>query len=351
MNVRDQVLLVLEQQKGNYISGAKLASELSVSRNAVWKAVKHLQEEGYAIETAPNRGYALRMDNDILSAPGIMKYLHPKYRKLSVEVYKSIDSTNTKIKEYAASGRPEGLVVIAQEQTAGRGRMGRSFYSPTSSGVYMSFLLRPKFTAGESTYLTTAAAVAAAETIDDVWKDYSESIKHKAGSGACQPDPDESQAVIKWVNDVYVRGKKVCGILTEASVNVENSMLEYAVTGIGFNVQVPENGFPEEIQDIAGAIFETDTAMDAKNRIAAEMINHFMKYYEDLPERTYMEEYRKRSFLLGREIYTVTDPPITGRAVDIDEEGHLIMELKDGSRKILSSGEVSVRPAAGDKKI
>ncbi len=330
MNVKEKVLEVLEDKKGESISGSELAAELGVSRNAVWKAVKSLQEEGYAITAATNRGYVLAPENDILSVQSISKYLLPELKSLQLEVYKTIDSTNTRIKEYAASGKPEGIVIVAEEQTAGRGRMGRRFYSPQMSGVYISFLFRPKFTAEESLFLTTAAAVAAAEAIEEA-------------SGV--------KAEIKWVNDVYCHGKKVCGILTEASVNVENSMLEYAVTGIGFNVREPEGGFPEEIRDIAGPIFltggdhgEASSDLDARSRIAAGMINHFWKYYEHLTDRTFMQEYKRRSFLLGMEVRTLSEPSITGRAVDVDDDGHLILELPDGTKRSLSSGEVSVRP-------
>lgn len=329
MNIKEQVLELLEQEKGQSISGNSLAKRLGVSRNAVWKAVKALQEEGYGISAVTNRGYCLDAENDILSVQSISRYLLPELTGLQLEVHKSLDSTNTRVKEYAAQGKPEGLIVVAEEQTAGRGRMGRSFYSPSGSGVYISFLFRPRFTAQESLFLTTAAAVAAAEAIEEV-------------SG--------SRAEIKWVNDVFCHGKKVCGILTEASVNVENSMLEYAVTGIGFNVREPEHGFPEEIIDVAGAVFlhEADhglaaTDCEARSRIAAGMINHFWPYYQHLTERTYMEEYKRRSFLLGKEVRTLSEPPIIGRAVDVDEEGHLILEQKDGNRVALSSGEVSVR--------
>lgn len=178
--------------------------------------------------------------------------------------------------------------------------------------------------------MTTAAAVAAAEAIEEA-------------SG--------NRAEIKWVNDVFCHGKKVCGILTEASVNVENGMLEYAVTGIGFNVREPEGGFPEAIREIAGPIFKdkkdfglAKSDIDARSRIAAGMINHFWQYYEHLTEKSFMPEYKKRSFLLGQKIKTLTDPPVYGVAVDIDEDGHLILKCEDGSRKVLSSGEVSVRP-------
>lgn len=330
MNVKEKVLEVLEEQKGESISGSELAAELGVSRNAVWKAVKNLQEDGYAITAVTNKGYCLKPENDILSVQSISKYLLPELKGLQLEVYQSIDSTNIKAKEYAAAGKSEGMIIIAETQTAGRGRMGRSFYSPPESGVYISFLFRPHFTAQESLFLTTAAAVAAAEAIEEV-------------SG--------NRAEIKWVNDVFCHGKKVCGILTEASVNVENSMLEYAVTGIGFNVREPENGFPEAIRDVAGPIFQSvdDTGLaatdgEARSRIAAGMINHFWQYYQHLTERSFMPEYKRRSFLLGQEVRTVSEPPIVGVAVDIDDDGHLILELKDGSRKVLSSGEVSVRP-------
>lgn len=330
MNVKEKVLEVLEEKKGDSVSGSELAVELGVSRNAVWKAVKSLQEEGYAITAATNRGYVLAPENDILSVQSVSKYLLPELKSLQLEVYKTIDSTNTRIKEYAALGKPEGVVIIAEEQTAGRGRMGRKFYSPQMSGVYISFLFRPKFTAEESLNLTTAAAVAAAEAIEEV-------------SGV--------KAEIKWVNDVYCHGKKVCGILTEASVNVENSMLEYAVTGIGFNVREPEGGFPEEIRDIAGPIFltkddhgEASSDLDARSRIAAGMINHFWNYYEHLTKKTFMREYKRRSFLLGKEVRTLSEPSLIGKAVDVDDDGHLILELPDGSTRSLSSGEVSVRP-------
>ena len=330
MKAKEQVLELLEHTKGDYISGSEVAKQVGVSRNAIWKAIKSLQEEGYAIEAGTNKGYCLKQENDILSVQSISKYLPKELSAIRLEVYKTIDSTNTRIKEYATQGEAEGLILVAQEQTAGRGRMGRSFYSPPSSGVYISFLFRPKFTAQESLFLTTAAAVAAAEAIEEA-------------SGY--------PAEIKWVNDVFCHGKKVCGILTEASVNVETNMLEYAVTGIGFNVREPEGGFPDEIRNVAGAIFPdgTDyglsaTDSEARSRIAAGMITHFWNYYQHLTDKTFMPEYRRRSFLLGKEVHTLSEPSIYGRAVDVDEDGHLILELADGSKMALSSGEVSVRP-------
>lgn len=329
MNIKEQVLETLERQKGEHISGNQLATTLGVSRNAVWKAVKTLQEEGYAITAVTNKGYCLEKENDILSPQSIRKYLPPEFSFLEFEVHKCIPSTNTKVKEYATQGKAEGLVMVAEEQTAGRGRLGRSFYSPSASGVYISFLLRPKFTAQESLFLTTAAAVAVAEAIEEV---------------------TGTEAVIKWVNDVFCHGRKVCGILTEAAMDVENGMLEYAVAGIGLNLWEPEGGFPQEIQAVAGSVFQEGKSKqklsetEVRSRMVAAIIQHFWKYYEHLTEKSFMQEYKRRSFLLGKEVYTVSDMPMLGKAVDIDEEGHLILECKDGSRIALSSGEVSVRP-------
>ena len=325
MHVKEQVLKILEEQKGNRISGTALARQLNVSRNAVWKAVKSLQDAGYAISAVTNKGYCLQLENDILSVQSIAKYLHPERRNLHLEVHKTIDSTNNKAKEYAARGMAEGTVVIAEEQTAGRGRMGRSFYSPPESGVYISVLLRPGCKAQEALYITTAMAVAAAQAIEEV-------------SGY--------PAEIKWVNDVFCHGKKVCGILTEASVNVENEMLEYAVAGIGINVRTPKQRFPDALEQVAGSVFPEgeDVNGEARSRIAAGVLNHFWQYYEHLAEHTFMEEYRRRSFLLGKRVQTVSQPPVTGVAVEINDSGHLVIKREDGMLITLNSGEVSVRP-------
>lgn len=270
----------------------------------------------------------LVQSEDCLSVQSILKYLPPEFSDIRLVVYPSLDSTNTRIKEYAAQGEPEGLVVVAQEQSLGRGRMGRSFYSPPSSGIYISILLRPRFSAQDSLFLTTAAAVAAAESIEAV-------------SGY--------RTEIKWVNDVFCHGKKICGILTEASMDAETNGLEYAVTGIGINVREPKGGFPKELTEVAGAVFRSDEeyvkhALDVRSRIAAGMLYRFWSYYQHLTEKTFMPEYRRRSCLLGREVYTLSETPVYGQAVDIDEDGHLILKLADGSRLALSSGEVSVRP-------
>ncbi len=325
MSVKSHVLAVLEENKGKNVSGSKLADELSISRNAVWKAIKALQEEGYTINAVTNKGYCLSDQNDILSEHSIRPYLSDRTKDLRIEVHKSVTSTNSLLKELAASGEAEGKVLIAEEQSCGRGRMGRSFYSPEKTGIYMSILLRPNVTVDDSLFITTAAAVAVARSIEKI---------------------TASSSTIKWVNDIYCNDKKVCGILTEAGIDFEGGGLEYAVLGIGINVGSPQGGFPDELKTIAAGIFDTNVyESDVRSKLIAEVLNSFFDYYDNLHGKTFLEEYRNRSFLLGKEVNIITGKEIQqGLAYDIDDKARLLVKMPDGEIKVLSSGEVSVRP-------
>lgn len=238
---------------------------------------------------------------------------------LSIELLGEVSSTNTLIKERAAQGAEEGAVIIAESQTAGRGRRGRSFFSPDGSGLYLSLLLRPKTS---TEHITTAAAAAAALAIEDV-------------SGRA--------ADIKWVNDIWLDGRKVCGILCEAGSSAEGG---FVVVGVGVNVIAPPEGFPAELQDIAGAVFTGQNApADARLRIAAAFLNHFTRFYANMDAGEYYPHYRKRCFLLGKEINVLrSGEAIPAVAVDINEQCHLLVRYPDGSEEYLSSGEVSIRP-------
>lgn len=250
--------------------------------------------------------------------------IHDNLKNLDIKVYKSITSTNTVLKEMAASGAPEGTVLIAETQTEGRGRMGRNFYSPSDTGIYLSILLRPTIPAKDSLFLTTAAAVAVAKSIETI-KD-------------CNAD-------IKWVNDIYIDNKKVCGILTEGSINTQNGGLDYAVVGIGINVCPPEEGFPSQLENIAGSIFtREEISTDKKRLLIEELLSLFIHYYKAMPDRIFFEEYKKRSFLLGKKIYVIrNDKHIPAKAMDIDDECHLIVKYDNGATESLSSGEVSIK--------
>ena len=322
MSVKERLLPLLQTCSGNFLSGEDAAKLLGVSRNAVWKAVSALKKEGYNIEAVTNRGYRLKDSGDILSPAEIEKNLTTLKGKLDIEVKETVTSTNALLKEKAALGAPEGTVLIALSQTAGRGRFARKFFSPADSGIYMSILLRPRIPAESATLITTAAAVAVAEAAEKI-------SGRKTG--------------IKWVNDVLIDGKKICGILTEASLNIESGELDYAIPGIGLNIYEPENGFPDEIKNIAGAILE-ERGSGNKSRLAAAVLESFFKYYKDISERTYLNSYRERCIVLGKQINVLSsDGTRPATALDIDENCRLRVKYSDGKEEILSSGEVSIK--------
>ncbi len=321
MSVKDEVLKQLEENKGSYVSGAELASTLNVSRNAIWKAIKTLEKSGYNINAVTNKGYCLNEDSDILSSQSISKYTSYDF---DVRVYDSVTSTNTLLKELAEKDACEGTVIVAKEQTLGRGRMGKKFYSPAGTGIYLSILLRPDIPAEKALFLTTSAAVATARAIEDV----------------C-----DKQADIKWVNDIYIEDKKVCGILTEANFNIETGKLDYAIVGIGINVCFPKGGFPQDINNIATAIFDNETdSVNKQSILIAHLLNYFMDYYNDFDSKKYVKEYIDRSMLLNRDISIIkANETINARAIDIDSNCRLKVQLEDGTTKWLNSGEVSIR--------
>ena len=322
MGTKERLLSLLEQHKGEYLSGEELAARLQVSRTAVWKAVNALRAAGYGIDAAQNRGYCLDVHTDILSREGILKLLEERWNGLELEVLPCTDSTNSLVRQRAAGGEQEGLVVLANQQTRGRGRLGRSFFSPPDSGLYLSLLLRPTGLPPEQAVkLTTMAAVAACEAIELI-------------SG--------KQAEIKWVNDIYLNGKKVCGILTEGSYSLETGMLDYVIPGIGFNLYSPAGGFPEELETIAGAILPSP--MDGgKNRLAAAFLNRFLDICSNPDPSGYAQAYRQRSMVLGKRIRVLSPAGArTAWALDVDRDCRLIVRYEDGTVEHLSSAEVSV---------
>ena len=322
MTVKERVLTVLEARRGEWFSGEALAQEIGVSRSAVWKAITQLREGGYPIQAAPNRGYSLGQDSDLLSAQSIGQYL--TVPGLEVEFRPVVTSTNDPLRQAAEEGAPEGKVMVAAEQTAGRGRRGHSFYSPPDAGLYLSLLLRPKLSAPEALSLTTCAAAAVALAVEE-----------------CAGIP----AQIKWVNDVFCRGKKVCGILTEASLDLESGGLQYAIVGIGVNLYPPAGGFPEELADIMGSVYtEKPRGYECRSRLAGSILNHFFAFYQNIADRPFFEDYRKRSFLLGQEIEVLERGQVRpALALDLEPDFSLRVREADGTERVLSSGEVRAR--------
>ena len=325
MTTKEKLLALLEDSKGTFFSGEEIARTLQVSRAAVWKAVNALREDGYTIDAATNKGYRLSPDSDILSPQGIRRFLKPEYRDLDLTVLPTAPSTNALVREKANQGRPEGCVIVACEQTDGRGRYGRQFFSPIDSGVYLSLLLRPTaYSPQQATCLTAAAAAAMCQAIEAV---------------------TGQQPGIKWVNDIFLHGKKVCGILTEAAVGLETGALDYMVLGAGVNLYPPVKGFPEEIQPIAGSVLER-SCPEAKNRLVGEFLNRFWDFYTHPKCRTYLEDYRSRSLAIGQNVTVLS----AGRAVSayaygIDDDFRLLVRYENGDTEALSYGEIRIQLA------
>jgi len=325
MSIREKALELLGT--GETVSGADMARELNVSRNAVWKVMTSLRQNGYEIEAVPNRGYRLVSVPDRLSEAEIRRWLNTKELGCELEIHERLDSTNNRAKTLAAAGAKHGMTVIADSQTGGRGRMGRSFFSPEHSGIYMTVILKPAISPDKAGLLTSLAAVAAARAVEKV-------------SGA--------DVKIKWVNDLYAGGKKICGILSEAGLGMETGRLDWAVVGIGINTA--KMVFPEELRETASSVGnETGTAPD-RNRLIAEILNEMEELYGDLETGAFLTESRKRSNVIGREITVITaGKQFPARAVDIDEEGRLIVETGEG-RTVLNSGEVSLKWVKEEQK-
>lgn len=322
MSTRTELLALLSENIGTYVSGQKIGEELQVSRNAIWKAMNQLRSEGYEIESKPSVGYMLKSKENLLTFDAITGDL--RY-PCEVKVFDVIDSTNNVAKETEVDlFKP--LMVVADKQTAGRGRLGRSFASPSGTGLYMTIALRPTFDLDKALYVTMAVAVAVCHAMEKV-----------AGV----------RGRIKWVNDIFYQKKKVCGILTEAQSNFETGKIDKLIIGIGVNCF--PGSFPDEIKDIAGALAESPNAF-SRGKLAAEIFNETMEVLKDLESMQFLREYRSKCFILGKNIYVhpnLDKKSIRARAIDIDENGGLVVEYMEG-RKIrqmetLTTGEVSIR--------
>ena len=323
MTSKQKVLRVLEQNRGQYISGEELARQLSISRSGVWKAIKELEKEGYRISAVTNRGYCLSEINDMLSVEGILPFLRNKPDPETIHVHKVLDSTNREAKRLAVSGAANGTVVLAEEQTSGRGRLGRSFYSPPGSGIYMSVILHPEVSAEKSVLVTTASSLAVCRAVESL---------------------TGQRCDIKWVNDIYCRQRKICGILTEAVTNFETGEIESVVLGIGINFRRRDDDFPEDIRGKAGAVFQEETGGVTRNHLVAEILNELGQLDEMLRTGNFIAEYKARSLVLGKTV-TLLSGGKERRAVvrDIGGSGALLVTYEDGTQGEISTGEVSVR--------
>ena len=332
MALKEKILQLLEANKGKSISGNKIATQMNVSRSAVWKAVNLLREEGYSINGGTNRGYCLTSDNDKLSEPAIQNMLKTKYIGKSIDMFKTIDSTNTFAKSLAQLGAESGHVVAAEHQTEGRGRMGRQFFSPNYQGIYMSVIIRPNIPIEQAMGITACAAVAVCDAIEESIADIESPGKREGNADHC---------MIKWVNDIYLNDRKVCGILTEASVGIEQGGLDYVVLGFGINVN--NYNFPDELRNTATSIRLECGESVSRTKLAASLLNHLEQRLEELGKSSLMDEYRRRLVLSGR-IIDVENNGITERfeCLGVDDIGRLLVKRGNGQELALTSGTVTV---------
>ncbi len=350
MTTRQAVLAAL-QASPDFVSGEDLAQTCAVSRTSVWKAIKSLQAEGHNIEAVSNRGYKLTASADPISST----YIAEKIAELgvsagAVSAFSEIDSTLSESKRRCASvtafrtaagtltadgEKLHRSLIVAGKQTAGRGRMGRPFASPANSGIYFTLIYAPKNGVTNPALLTAAAAVAVARATDELFG---------------------TRAQIKWVNDVFLDGKKICGILTEGLANFETGRIEAANVGIGINVR--DMGFTGQLAQIATSICQAapdkeKAASISRNDVVAHVAAHLLRFYDAWENDNHeiisscLSEYRSRSFLIGKK---VTINPAAGlegdiykaTVLDIADDASLVVELSDGSRKNLQSGEISL---------
>lgn len=323
--MKTKILKTLKSATG-YVSGQELCENLGVSRTAVWKVIRQLEEDGYRIEAVRNRGYRLLESEDVFTGEEIRSALHTRRIGQELVFLDTTDSTNNEARRRAEQGAPDGTLVVAIEQTAGKGRRGRSWVSPGGTGVWMSLLLRPDIPPECASMLTLVAAMAV-ET----------GIRRVTGL----------EGQIKWPNDVILDGKKVCGILTEMSTEMES--IHYVIVGIGINVGITE--FPGELKDTATSlILHTDRRV-SRAALTAAVAEAWEDYYESflktLDLSLLREEYSENLVNRDREVRVLTPgDTYTGISRGINERGELLVETADGMRAVMS-GEVSVRGIYG----
>ena len=260
-------------------------------------------------------------NTDILDLHRIRENLKAEYRDVSIEIYDSIASTNDLAKEKAREGASNTRIIIANRQESGRGRIGRNFFSPSNSGIYISFLFKANLDMESSVLVTSSVSVALCKAIEKI----------------CKKSPK-----IKWVNDIYLRGKKISGTLTEGITNMKTKTIEYLIIGTGINFQTPKDSFPKELQDIADSIYRTSTEGITRNHLISEYINNILDLSKDFLNKDYLNEYRKFSCILGQDIKIINSNEIA-KAIDIDDKGGLVVIKENGARQTLNSGEISIR--------
>ena len=341
MATKDKVLTLLTDSKEQVISGEALARQCGVSRAAVWKAITALRNQGYSIEGSTNGGYVLKDATDVFTKELFCTYFtreFPRFKDSHIECFKEIpqsalssrglsqDDASPNNEDRNSGSKPyHRAIIVAEKQTAGRGRMGRVFYSPEKTGIYLSVIYSPDSGIREPAQITAFSAVAVCRAIQKL----------------CGIEP-----AIKWINDIFIQGKKAGGILTEGFTNFETGIIETAIIGIGVNIEDNPEAFPQEVQHVVTSLAHSSGTKVDRCALAAEIAGNTLQILTE-DSATVMEEYKRRSFLIGKQltVYPVIGDEATAYSAlvrDIDQHANLVVELADGSYKTLSSGEVSI---------
>ena len=325
--MRQTIVEMLKNAGGRFISGENIADELCISRTAVWKHIQKLKKNGYEIVSQARLGYKLKDAPDLLLPSEIQSDLHTKIIASTSDkiiYHPSVNSTNFNAKALAYHGAKDGTVVVAEEQTGGKGRLDRKFFSPRGKGIFFSAILRPKFLPHNAPKVTLMAAVAVANAMK------------KFGM----------TAEIKWPNDIMYDGRKVVGILTEVSGEI--GKINYLIVGIGVNVNISREEFPEELRNIASSLSEIKGENIPRVKFFRTLLEEFDKLYIEINENGFekiFSDWRKFNITFGKKIRVIsadTGDSFEGTAIDIDIDGALVVETSEG-KKTVYAGDVSIR--------
>lgn len=324
--MKTEVLRMLKN-RDDFISGEKISEEFNMTRANIWKYINALKEEGYNIESVPRRGYRLISSPDILTIEELEEYLDTEFIGRNILYFDSIDSTNKKAKELALVEK-EGTIIVAEEQSEGKGRLGRAWVSPKGKGIWMSIILKPQISPMKVSRITLLGAAAVSSALERMGIESS----------------------IKWPNDILIQDKKISGILTEMSGEMD--MVNYIIMGIGINVNLGERDIPEDLRDKATSIKISVGKEINRKKLMANILNKFEELYMEFRDKDdisqTIEICRKHSALIGKEIKIIKGEELRfGRAIDLDEEGQLVVEFQDGVVERIYSGEVSIRGIEG----
>ena len=320
MSTKESLLRHLKENKGTWISGELLSRRIGITRSAIWKSISKLREEGYVIESSPRRGYSLSKISEMLLPNEIREGLDTEvFGRGEIIHFRETDSTNARAKELAVQGAPEGTLIVSESQTKGRGRKGKTWFSPSEAGIYASLILRPDMLPSEAPRITFLTAISAAETLLAL---------------------TSLEVAIKWPNDILVKNKKIAGVLTE--ISAEMDAIDYMVVGLGMNVNNPR--LPDDIGETATSIFIETGKRFPKVRIVREYLRQQEKYYRILRDSGFepiLRRWRELTNTIGKRVVVeMINKRYNGVVRDVDQEGVLILEDKNGVFHRILSGDV-----------